>query len=418
MKIIHIAPMYAPAVGGAEDHMRAISERLAARGHDVTVITADVTFHEDLWPGRAAGLPESETINRVRVIRFPPDGGALRAALSAWQKLPGGYRSLRLMFGEEGLALLARKPFLSALLPYLLRTRADIVTSANWYWPPAYHAYLARKLKRFALVGIPLFHTAEAWCSQDIYRHMLGACDAVIVNTEHEADFVRRRAATRVVVGGVGVDPELFRERNGSMIRRRNGLDNRPVVGFVGRQAANKGAAQLLRAMANVWRWNSEVRLVLAGPRANLDKQMEPAFAGLTAFEKERIVRIDDFAAAEKASLFDAFDVFVLPSTAESFGIAYLEAWLCKKPVVGANIGPTRCVINEGVDGLLVNPGDPSDIAGAVINLLSDPSRRRAMGESGYEKTVSRFTWEQVTDKVEGLYLTLQAKKRRGGRTR
>jgi glycosyltransferase involved in cell wall biosynthesis len=170
--------------------------------------------------------------------------------------------------------------------------------------------------------------------------------------------------------------------------------------------------------MANVWRWNSEVRLVLAGPRANLDKQMEPAFAGLTAFEKERIVRIDDFAAAEKASLFDAFDVFVLPSTAESFGIAYLEAWLCKKPVVGANIGPTRCVINEGVDGLLVNPGDPSDIAGAVINLLSDPSRRRAMGESGYEKTVSRFTWEQVTDKVEGLYLTLQAKKRRGGRTR
>jgi glycosyltransferase involved in cell wall biosynthesis len=128
---------------------------------------------------------------------------------------------------------------------------------------------------------------------------------------------------------------------------------------------------------------------------------------GLTSFERERIVRIDDFAESDKPSIFDAFDVFALPSTAESFGIAYLEAWLCRKPVIGASIGPTRCVIDDGVDGLLVDPDDSQDIAKSIIELLSDASQRRSMGEKGYAKTVSYFTWEQVTDKMEGLYLDL-----------
>jgi glycosyltransferase involved in cell wall biosynthesis len=404
--------MYTPAVGGAEDHMRAISERLAARGHEVIVLTADVSFHEDLWPGRPGGLPEKETINGVRVVRMAPGGGCVSAMFEAWKRMRGGYRSLRLLFGEDGLEFLTRRPFLTSLIPTLLRTRADVVTAANWYWPPVYHAYLAKKLKRFTLVGIPLFHTAEAWCNQEIYRRMLGACDGVIVNTEHEGNFVRERAATRVMVGGVGVDPELFRARDGSVIRRRYGLENRLIVGYVGRQAANKGAAELLRAMADVWRWNPEVRLVLAGPRAVRDKEMEQTLSRLTPFENERIVRINEFAQTDKASIFDAFDVFVLPSTSESFGISYLEAWLCKKPVVGANIGPTRCVIDDRSDGLLVDPGQPSDIGRAIIELLSNSAMRRAMGETGYAKTVSRHTWDQVTDKIERLYFSLAANNR------
>jgi glycosyltransferase involved in cell wall biosynthesis len=417
MKIIHVSPMYAPALGGAEHHLKTISEGLVSRGHDVTVLTANVGSHEDLWPGRCGHLPAKEVMNGVKVIRFLPQGGWPASALKTWLRLRGGYRSLRFIFGEDGLELLARKPFLAQLFPYLLRARADIVASMNWYWPPAYHAYLARKLKQFTLVGIPLFHTADSWCGRDVYRRMLAACDAVVVNTSYEADFVRERAAAPVAVTGVGVDPKSFGNRSGSQMRARYGLGDRPVVGFVGRQAANKGAAKLVQAMSVVWKWNPEVRLVLAGPRANRDKEMEAVLGGLTQFERERIVRVDDFPAADKASIFDSFDVFVLPSTAESFGIAYLEAWLCRKPVIGAGIGPTRCVIDDGVDGLLVDPDDSQDIARATIELLSDANRRRRMGNSGYAKTVSEFTWDKVVDKLEKLYVDLSLDKRRCGQT-
>ncbi len=111
----------------------------------------------------------------------------------------------------------------------------------------------------------------------------------------------------------------------------------------------------------------------------------------------------------DKGSIFDSFDVFALPSTEEFFGIAYLETCLCKKPVFGARIGSTQCVINEGVDGLLVDPADPDDIARAIIELLSDSNMRERMGRNGHAKTIAQYTWDKVTAKVEKLYLELTA---------
>jgi glycosyltransferase involved in cell wall biosynthesis len=412
MRIFHVTPLYFPSYGGGELHVQKISEGLAARGHEVTVLTANVRNIWELGVGVCGGLLDVEVIGAVKVRRFRPDGGMLGAALENWHShVRGGYRSLSLLLGKEGLELFLGKPSLVQLIPHLVTARADIVASANWYWPPAYHAYLARKLRRFTSVGIPLFHTAEIWCKRPIYKKMLANCDAVIVNTVYEADFVRVLAGVRAAVIGVGVDPSAFEHSDGRKIRARYGLGNHPVVGFVGRSAPNKGAILLLQAMRTVWEWNREVRLVLAGPRAGRKKEVETLIEGLTEFERERIVMIDDFPETDKASIYDSFDVFVLPSLGESFGIAYLEAWMCRKPVIGARIGPTQCVIDEGLDGLLVDPTDPQDTARSIIELLLDREKRERMGKSGYAKTVAQFTWDRVTDKIEKLYLELLAAK-------
>ena len=409
MRIVHVTPMYFPAVGGGELHIQRLSEGLALRGHEVTVLTANV---RNVWEiGRCGSLPAMEVINGVKVRRFRPDGGLLGSVLEGLHSIRGGYRSCRLVFGKDGLELLLERPLLVQLILRLVATPADIVASANWHWPPAYHVYLARRLKRFTLVGIPLFHIAEPWCKRPIYKKMLANCDAVIANTACEANFVEEQAAIRVEVGGVGVDPKSFECRNGGEIRARYGLGALPVVGFVGRQLANKGAITLLQAMRIVWKWNHEVRLVLAGPRWRQRDDVGAVIGSLAEFERERIVRIDEFPDKDKASLYDSFDVFVLPSTEESFGIAYLEAWMCRKPVIGARIGPTQCVIDEGTDGLLVDPGNAEGTAQAIIALLSDSQMRERMGRSGHDKTLANYTWDKVTDKVEKLYLELLAAK-------
>lgn len=411
MRIVHITPSYFPACGGGEFHIQKLSEGLASRGHEVTVLTANVRNIWDLGPGVWGDLPEVEVLGAVKVRRFRPDGGVLGSVLEAWSRIRGGYRSSSLLFGRDGLELLLERPLLVQLIPHLVATRADIVASANWYWPPAYQAHLARKLRRFALVGIPLFHTAESWCRRPIYRKMLANCDAVIANTTCEANFVQEQAAIRVEVAGVGIDPQIFACRNGAEIRARYGLGTSPVVGFVGRQAANKGAITLLQAMRTVWKWNHEVRLVLAGQRWQQRDDVGALIEGLTETERERIVRINEFPEKDKASLYDSFDVFALPSTGESFGIAYLEAWMCGKPVIGARIGQTQCVIDEGTDGLLVDPDNAQDTAHALIAMLSDSKMRERMGRSGCDKTVANYTWDKVTDRVEKLYLELRAAK-------
>jgi glycosyltransferase involved in cell wall biosynthesis len=321
-----------------------------------------------------------------------------------------------MLLGKDGVQLFLEVPRLIQLIPRLVATRTDIVASVNWFWPPAYHAHLARTLRSFPLVGIPIFHTAEPWwCERPIYKKMLAQCDTVVVNTAYEGEFVRRKGAAQVEVVGVGIDPANSEHADGRAIRTRYDLADHPVVGYVGRADLNKGALLLLRAMKEVWKWNKEVRVVLAGPRAGRKQQVDNFIASLTGFERKRIVLIDDFPEHEKASIFDAFDVFVLPSTGESFGIAYLEAWMLRKPVIGARIGPTRCVIDEGLDGLLVDPVDPGETTQAIVGLLSDQHTRERMGRAGYGKVIARFTWEKVINRMEKIYLGVLAAKTANG---
>jgi glycosyltransferase involved in cell wall biosynthesis len=151
---------------------------------------------------------------------------------------------------------------------------------------------------------------------------------------------------------------------------------------------------------------------VQAGPTPAAWSPVKALLQTFSQNERDRIVQIHDFAEHEKASIYDAFDVLVLPSTAESFGLAYLEAWACGKPVIGGRIGPTECVIEEGVDGLLVGTDDAPGLARKIIELLSDPEKRARMGRRGREKTLARFTWDRVTDNVERLYRDVVAPRR------
>lgn len=404
MKILHITPMYSPAVGGAELHVQKLSEGLAALGHDIRVVTSNVA---GVWSPVFANLPVMEKLNGVQVERLDPDGGSLGDMLRVWQRARGGYRSSKLVFGDDGAELICAHPAMVQLIPYLIRCRVDVVSVFNYLWPPAYHAYLARKLKRFTLVAVPLFHPAEDWTRRPLHKKMLANCSGAIVNTAYEGKFVLEQARIPVAIAGVGVDPRPFECANGENIRTRYQLGSFPVVGFVGRQESRKGMDTVVRAMRTVWKTNRDVRLLLAGFQPNPDWQLESLMGSLSNFEQERVIRIRDFPEAEKASIFDALDVFVMPSLAESFGMAYLDAWMCRKPVIGARIGSTECVVEEGRDGLLVTPRSEDETAAAILSLLSDPARRKAMGRNGHEKVASEFTWDKVTKRVEKFYVEL-----------
>ena len=411
MKILNISPLYFPAGRGAEYHMREVSEGLVARGHQVTVLTTNAMSGHDLWRGIAGTLEEVESINGVRVVRVPATDGALPGIIKFGLRLKGGYRSLNHFFTPSGLEVLSRSPRNLGILRSILQSDADLVVAWNWYWPPAYQAYLAKSLKRFRLVGIPLFHTADGWVQRPIYDPMIAACDALVVNSSHEKEFILNRMpnARRIAVLGVGIEPELFARRDGQAFRSRHATGNRPLVCFLGGLIPNKGADKVVDAMPFVWNWNEEVCLVIAGFPDGPYPALDQALARLSPSERERVLIFPGIAESDKVDLYDALDVFVMPSVGESFGISYLEAWMCRKPVIGARIGPTACVIEDGADGLLVEPNDPRDVARAIIELLADPDRRMRMGERGYSKTIENFTWQVVCDRSERFFLSLIA---------
>ena len=403
MRILHVTPTYEPSVGGAEHYLKAVSERLVARGHTVTVFTANVTDGMTAWLNRCSGLPREEIIGGVRVVRFAPLQGRLDRAFDRLLALRGGWRTVSTLLTPAGFELLLQGPRTLDVIGAILRAKVDVVVSVNWYWPQAYQTHLARRFRRFRLVGLPLFHTAQPWSGRPVYDRMLARCDGLIAMTDHEKGYAERRGARSADVAGAGVSLPDFEAHNGAEVRARYGLGGLPVVGYVGQQLAAKGVAKLVEAMPWVWRWNPEVRLVLAG-KSVADPEVGAALGSLSDAQRALVVEIGGFEDGEKASIFAAFDVFAMPSKEDSFGIVYLEAWLCGLPVIGARIGSTECVIDEGRDGLLVDPESPEDIARGIVSLLSNRELCATMAAAGRAKTVARHTWDKVTDRIESLY--------------
>jgi glycosyltransferase involved in cell wall biosynthesis len=90
-------------------------------------------------------------------------------------------------------------------------------------------------------------------------------------------------------------------------------------------------------------------------------------------------------------------DVVVVPSLSEEdFGMAFLEAWSVRIPVISTYVGGVQGVVSDGINGLLVPPGDAIRLADAVLLLLRTPDLRRKFGESGFKMVTSRYEIRQV----------------------
>jgi phosphatidylinositol alpha-1,6-mannosyltransferase len=107
-------------------------------------------------------------------------------------------------------------------------------------------------------------------------------------------------------------------------------------------------------------------------------------------------------------------DVFVMPSRerleekdVEGFGLVFLEANACAKPVIGGRSGGIPDAIVDGITGLLVDPQDPADIADALARLLVDKDLAIRLGRQGRSRVVRDFNWTRVGDRVQGILETI-----------
>jgi len=104
------------------------------------------------------------------------------------------------------------------------------------------------------------------------------------------------------------------------------------------------------------------------------------------------------------ASLLAAADLFLLPSSTESFGLAALEAMASGVPVIASNVGGLPEVVEDGVTGHLVPVGDVERMAARAIEILSNPQTRRVMGEAGRRRATECFHYSVLVPQYEAIY--------------
>jgi glycosyltransferase involved in cell wall biosynthesis len=106
-----------------------------------------------------------------------------------------------------------------------------------------------------------------------------------------------------------------------------------------------------------------------------------------------------------------AADIFVLPSRSEGFSNAIVEAMAASLPVVATKVGGNAEAVIDGVSGFLVPPEDPAALAAAIIRLLSDPYRAKAMGLAGRALVAEKFTTEAMMNRITHVYGKLISRK-------
>ncbi|HZS61716.1 MAG TPA: glycosyltransferase family 1 protein [Gemmatimonadaceae bacterium] len=356
---------YPPQLNGVSRTLERLVTAIHARGGEARVYTTTdpeaTTRSPDIW--RRPSIP-FWAYPQLRLA--PPVGGKIFSDLLAWRP------TLIHAATPFGMGLTGRA--------CALRLGVPLVTS--------YHTSFS-EYARFYNLGML---SGLGWA---FFRWFHNTGQRTYVPTRAIADELGRLGFARLAIWGRGIETQQFnpRFRSAAWRQRLGAGDDTIVVAYVGRLAAEKGLDVALRSM-KILSSNPRIRFALAGdgPYADHCRREAPGNAIFTG----RIV-------GESLSAFYASaDLFIFPSTTDTFGNVLLEAMASGLPVIAADVGPTRELLAKG-GGVMFPAGDGRAMADQIQALADDPARRQRLTHEGLD-AAQHCSWDRIFDALVADY--------------
>jgi len=271
-----------------------------------------------------------------------------------------------------------------------------------------------KKIRRLPYIlyvhGADLLEFKNKFLSGKALRKILFNADKVIVNSKF----------TKTKVMETGVKPEIIKVINPGVsledfeieidtekFKKELNLEEKKIILTVSRLVERKGHDMVLSAMPKIIKEIPNVHYLILGEgpnKAKLKKMTEEMGV-------DNYVTFLGFIPDSEVPLYYAIcDVLVMISReikekgdVEGFGIVYLEANAMKKPVVAGKSGGVEDAVENGVNGLLVDPEDVDQIGRAIIRILKDDGLRNELGEKAYQRVKEKFDWKNRRDEFQFL---------------
>ncbi|MCM8797109.1 MAG: glycosyltransferase family 4 protein [Candidatus Omnitrophica bacterium] len=403
MKVVNIIQRYHPAIGGSEAWCQGMCRYLARQGWDTTVLTMNVFNEDEYW----RDPPLENCI--VRLGKFEYDAGVLVKRYRRNKIHPFVYRFFKevldarfnlYFYGPHSLPLYAQ------LFRQLLS--ADIVHLHTIPYPHNFFGYFIARLLGKKIAITPHFHPGHSFYERNSNYWLLRHCDAVFAVSDFEKDYFVKQGLRpeKIFVAYNAVDPNDFKPQGFDEFRLRfyeryKIREDSRIIVFVGRKIDYKGLDTLIEAVRQIVR-DKDVRLFTIGPSF---PWFEEFYAKLSAEDKEKIIDLGIISHREKVNLLHLADCLVLPSKYEAFGIVFLEAWMCGKPVIGANTGAVSELIKDA--GLVCSYGNVEELKDRIELILFDAKRAEAMAAKGKQKVLEHYTWDKVGATILKAYGSL-----------
>lgn len=384
------------AHGGIGTYTQNLAHGLAGRGHAVTVLARafapTAPFQE--------GTVQIEPVLAPRRWRLPV--GNRYVGMSTWT-LPFIHEAAR-----RFQALQAEAPFDVVEVPeyqgwglgVLAKARCPVVVRLHS------HTALVRRLN-----DVPL----------DLDARLVGALEAmsirrgdvVLSNSKALAEAMAQDFGAdpeRVGVLPLGIDADRFRPGDAGWLRAELGLpESAPLLLYVGRLERRKGVEPMIEAFARVAGWFPEATLAMAGFSTDTGPKQQSLLTHLQGRLdalglSERVRFLGHVPYEQLPAYYAGADICLAPSLYEPFGMIYLEAMACGRPVVGTAAGGAVEILKHGENGLLVPPGEAEPLAVAIADLIADAPRRARLGENARRTVLTHFSLPVFAERTEAHY--------------
>lgn len=385
-------------IGGISRYISDTAQALAHRGHEVRVITngtdhSTVDLEDGVWVHR---ILKNASGPAPVLVDAPPDRVWSNASAIADEIARiNRHRPVDAVYGAlwdtESIAVLERTavPVVTSLVTTIAIT---LEMRPEWRRDEAFlRDYLT-----------PLIATERSFALRSHLIHALSKAVALEVErtSEIELDPATLTVAPLGTTDMASDGPPPISTGEGCQIL------------FVGRFEKRKGIDLVLGTLPRLLSDRPNVRVVLIG-RDDLPGETGEPYR--TVFEREHgtapwFDQVEFRGIVDDDALWKAYrqcDVFVAPSRFESFGLIFVEAMMCSKPVIALRAGAAAEVVDHGITGLLV-PDDTAKVLAALAELVEQPDRRLAMGAAGRATYEREFTVEAMGARIEQLLQTVR----------
>jgi len=389
VRILQVISSFPPAYayGGPAKVAYEISKELVKKGHEVTVYTTDVhdahsRFKYDNNPMWVNGIEIYHFKNASNELAHRNLAAAPMIALALNRNIRNfnvvhlhEYRSFQAIFVHH----YAKKYG----VPYILQARGSI---------PRFKTKKELKKLFDIFFGYRLLKDASKLIFST--KMELKKC---------EEDFNIDKNKIVIVPNGIDLSEYSNLPEKREFRRKYSMRDDEKMILYVGRIHEIKGLDTLVKAFADLVKELDNVKLVIVGPDDGYTSTLKEIVTGLKIDDK--VLFAGPIYEKDKLKAYVDADVFVLPSTYESFGNVALEACACGTPVIVTN----RCGIADVVVDKVgyVVEYDKDQLRETIIKVLSDEEMRRRFREDGRRLVGDEFGWDKVVLDVEKIYLSV-----------
>lgn len=386
MHILKISPLYHPAVGGAETHVRSLAEKLSRLGHTVTILTDKCRENSQTI----------ETINGVRVFRT--------SRLRKWLASP-----------DEVLWEVCYFGILRELHEYLPDVSSVDIIHTQCQVSGIIGGMLKESLNCPLVMScyetLPEQDPFGSGRSRFIFKYI--NYDAMCVGS----NFFKKQAlqfgadTKKVRLIYLGIDLQRFKNiRSKCEMRKKIGVSHDSfLVLMVGRFKKRKGQLDLVHAIDKIRREDIKISCLLAGTcdsasRKYLDKIKQT----VNNLGLQDIISIrHDVSWEDLPSVMASADIVVQPSHDEGLCLTLLEAMASKTPVIGTNVTGINEVIKPDVNGLSVSAQSPDELANAIMKIARNKEISSNLIKEGYKTVTEKFNISSTAQQTLSVYKEL-----------